>query len=115
MSEPASFAARQVANMLAVRAMRHATCFLNGETDPAKFAEQSDQLQLELLTADAAASSLLDPVRVLNIAMLRLARSFQDEANDDGRKARWMTVTGALVELVADELVRFGRPDGGRA
>jgi hypothetical protein len=47
---------------------------------------------------DPATNGILDPVRLLTIAMLHTA-SVQDEARQD----RWQHVMGALVELVRTE------------
>ncbi|MBR0855640.1 hypothetical protein [Bradyrhizobium liaoningense] len=115
MSDALPFSARQVANMLAVRAVRHATDFLQGRDGPTLLGMNADALHLELLLTDPAANGLLNPVRLLNVAMMSTARAAAEAQTgliDAARLDRWMHVTASLVELVQDERARFARNQG---
>jgi hypothetical protein len=115
MSETLPFSARQVANILAVRAVRHATEFLQGRDGPTLLGMHADALQLELIMTDPAANGLLNPVRLLNVAMMSTARTALESDVDAARLDRWMHVMAALVELVQDERARFARENGATA
>ncbi|MDA9521663.1 hypothetical protein XI06_15265 [Bradyrhizobium sp. CCBAU 11434] len=106
-----AFATHRIANMLAVRAMRHAADFRASKDDAAALAAHADRLQLDLMIADPASSSLLDPVRLLNVAMMRTARAYLADPQSalDSRAWRWLQVMNSLVELVDDERRRFAR------
>ncbi|TGN90896.1 hypothetical protein EOW77_0003420 [Bradyrhizobium yuanmingense] len=107
MSDRLSQASRQVANMLAVRAVRQATDFLQGRDGPTLLGMNADALQLELLVMDPAANGLLNPVRLLNVAMMSTARVGTELTDDPARLDRWMHVVASLVELVQHERARF--------
>lgn len=87
------------ANLLAGQAVAYATAFLDGRHDAAQLASHANKLQLELtMSNDPSTNAILDPVRLLNIAMMRTAIA-QGEARQD----RWQHVMASLVELVRDE------------
>ncbi|WP_025036111.1 hypothetical protein [Bradyrhizobium sp. DOA9] len=115
MSDRLSHASRQVANMLAVRAVRHATSFLQGQDGPTLLGMHAEQLQLDLLLADPLANGLLNPVRMLNVAMGTTAVVAADPQADAQRLDRWMHVVGSLIELVQHERARFARDHGASA
>jgi len=112
------FSSRQVANMLAVRAVRHAADFLQGKEGPTLLGMHAEQLQLDLLIADPKANGLLNPVRLLNVAMAStalVAAAQGGEIETAARLDRWMHVIGSLVELVQHERARFSREHGAAA
>jgi hypothetical protein len=117
MSDTLPFSSRQVANMLAVRAVRHASDFLQGRDGPTLLGMNADALQLELLLTDPGANGLLNPVRLLNVAMMSTARAAvaAQSAPDAGRLDRWCHVMAALVELVQDERASFAQEHGASA
>ncbi|CUT12509.1 hypothetical protein BF49_3589 [Bradyrhizobium sp.] len=116
MAEMMSFASRQVANMLAVRAVKHATSFLQGQDGPTLLGMHAEQLQIDLLLADPLANGLLNPVRLLNVAMASAAHQVSDVPAgviaDAALLDRWMHVIGSLVELVQHTRARFAREHG---
>jgi len=109
------FSSRQVANMLAVRAVKHASSFLQGQDGPTLLGMHAEQLQVDLLLADPLANGLLDPVRVLNVVMTKTALVAAAPQVDAARLDRWMHLIGALVELVQHERARFAREHGAAA
>lgn len=119
MSDALPFSSRQVANMLAVRAVKHARAFLQGQEGPTLLGMHAEQLQLDLLLSDPLANGLLNPVRLLNHAMISTASAAIDAQPDAidpaGRLDRWMHVIAALIELVQQERIRFAREHGASA
>jgi hypothetical protein len=119
MSDALPFSSRQVANMLAVRAVKHATAFLQGQDGPTLLGMHAEQLQLDLLMSDPLANGLLNPVRLLNVAMastaLIAAAGPVGEIETAARLDRWMHVIGSLVDLVLHERSRFAREHGAGA
>ncbi len=92
--------APELANLLAGKAVAGATSFLDGRSDAARLADVAEQLLFELMAVghDPAAASILDPARLLVLAMLRLAAS-----REPWRRERWRQITAALIELVRRE------------
>lgn len=88
------------ANFIAAKAVAHATAYLDGRNDAALLARNADDMQCELIVASSEgnANRILDPTRLLVVAMSRTAIA-QGEARQD----RWQSVMGALVELVRHE------------
>ena len=87
------------ANLLAGQAVAYATAYLDGRHDVERLTDNSMLLEAVLFSArDPATNRILDPVRLLTIAMLHTAR-----ARDEARQDRWQHVMGALVELVRTE------------
>src|ERR1700730_10676755 len=91
------------ASFLAARAIAHATAYLDGRNDTAELARHVDGLQCELMTVWSATSDLhinaiLNPVRLLVVAMRHAA-----SAHGEARQDRWHQVMGSLVELVRQE------------
>ena len=87
------------ANLLAGQAVAYATAFLDGRHDAERLASNAMLLEAALFVArDPATNGILDPARLLTIALLHTARA-QGEARQD----RWQHVMGALVELVRTE------------
>jgi hypothetical protein len=101
------------ANLLAGHAAAYATAFLDGRHDATELGRNADRLMCEMLAIDISANTVLDPVRLLTIAMMRTSR-----ASGEARQDRWMQVMGALVELVRAEsraLIPAQRVAGERA
>jgi hypothetical protein len=97
------FTPAEAANFLAAKAVAHATAFLDGRNNEAELARHADAVQLELMAyADPSTNIILDPVRLLNVAMMRTA-----VASGEGRQDRWRQVMGALVKLVQHESVEL--------
>jgi hypothetical protein len=88
------------ANLLAGHAVAHATAYLDGRHTAEQLADHVRRLQIELLAApqDLAANQILNPVRLLTVAMTHTAA-----ARGQARQDRWEQVMGALVELVRVE------------
>jgi hypothetical protein len=95
------------ANLLAGQAVAYATAYLDGRHSAEQLAANAALqlatnaalLQGDLFAArDPATNGILDPVRLLAIAMLHTAR-----AQDEARRDRWRQIIGALVELVGLE------------
>jgi hypothetical protein len=113
MSDRLSHASRQVANMLAVRAVKHATSFLHGQDGPTLLGMHAEQMQIDLLLADPLANGLLNPVRMLNVAMAATALvAAEPQGGETARLDRWMHVLASLMELVQHERARFAREQG---
>jgi hypothetical protein len=101
------------ANLLAGHAIAYATAFLDGRHKAHELARNAEVMQLNLdmtTTGDLAANAILDPVRMLNVAMTRAARAVLEQPKDgsgrapwEARQDRWQQVMGALVELVRQE------------
>ncbi|TYL80157.1 hypothetical protein [Bradyrhizobium cytisi] len=119
MADQLPFSSRQVANMLAVRAVKHASEFLGGKFGLTLLGMHAEQLQLDLLMSDPLANGLLNPVRLLNLAILSTARLTAEVAAGEietaARLDRWMHVIGSLAELVQHERARFAREHGAAA
>lgn len=93
----------EAASFLAAKTVACATSFLNGSSDEEKLGRAAHAIQCELMTgwagiSDLAVNAVLDPVRLLVVAMTHAA-----DAPTEARADRWRQVMGALVELVADE------------
>jgi hypothetical protein len=87
------------ANLLAGQAVAYATAYLDGRHNAERLAGNAMLLEAVLFSArDPATNGILDPVRLLTLAMLHTAR-----ARDEARQDRWQHVMGALVELVRTE------------
>jgi hypothetical protein len=92
----------ETANFLAGKAVASATSFLDGRCAAEALRDDADRLMHELLAVDhhSGANAILDPARLLVLAMMRTAR-----ATEPWRLDRWQNVTAALVELVRRESV----------
>ncbi|ODM71718.1 hypothetical protein [Bradyrhizobium elkanii] len=95
-----SFSAAEHANFIAAKVVSHATAYLDGRNDLADLARNAASVMIELVACsdDREARSILDPARLLTIAMIGTAG-----AASDARLDRWQQVMGALVELVRHE------------
>lgn len=94
-----NFTPTEHANWLAARAVASATAYLDGRHGVDQLEKQALEIQIELLAASACqARSILDPVRLLNIAAMRTART-----HGDARRDRWRQVLASLVDLVRHE------------
>lgn len=107
------------ANLLAGQAVAACEAYLDGRRDAAQLAADAQSLQLLLFARnDASAHMLLDPVRILNIAMLRTAAHAQavhgaaafpasplaeNISVIAARLVRWRSVMASLVTLVREE------------
>jgi hypothetical protein len=99
-------------NLLAGQAVGFATAFLHGRHDAERLAGNAACLSAKLMVArepgDVAVNAILDPVRLLVIAMTHAAR-----VADAARADRWRDVMRALVELVRGEsLALLPREEG---
>jgi hypothetical protein len=88
----------EAANLLAGHAAAYATAFLDGRHGAIELGRNADRLLGELLAMPSSANGILDPVRLLAIAMMHTAR-----ATGEARQDRWQQVMGSLVELVRAE------------
>lgn len=91
------------ANFLAARTIAYATAFLDGRNGAEELARHADAVQCEIMTAwsaqtNIAVNAILDPVRLLVVAM-RCAAVAIGEVRQD----RWQAAMGSLVELVRNE------------
>jgi hypothetical protein len=97
------------ANFLAAKAVAHATAFLDGRNTAAELGRHADAMQTEIMTSwgtavDLNINAILDPVRLLNFAMMRASLAAGDV--QDG----WMQVMGALVELIRKVSAKLREP-----
>jgi hypothetical protein len=101
---PANFTPAEHANFLAGKAVSYATGYLDGRHDASQLARHARALQIELLAApdDPAARAILDPVRMLMVAMTCTSWAF-----GEARQDRWQHVMGSLVELVRHESIEL--------
>jgi hypothetical protein len=95
------------AHFLAATAVAHAEAYLAGG-DRDELGRNADQMIVKLFVSPGSSGlgGVLDPVRLLTVAMMRTAL-----APDVERRARWATVMTALVEMVrheSSELRRIG-------
>ncbi len=106
------FNAAEHANFIAAKAIAHATAYLDGRNDARQLGGNADQVQCELLTTatDIDANRILDPVRMLLVAMSRASL-----AEGESRQDRWQQVMGALVELVRHESTELRRSGAQRS
>lgn len=93
----------EAAGFLASKTVACATAFLDGSSDEGALARAADAIQCELMTgwagvSDLGVNAVLDPVRLLVVAMTRAG-----DAPTEQRQDRWRQVMGALVELVNHE------------
>jgi hypothetical protein len=105
----ANFTAAEHANFLGAKTVAHATALLDGRNDGAQALRNARAITCELIAApdDPAANAILDPARLLVVAMMGAASADPGSPRQD----RWMHVMGALVELVrheANELKQSG-------
>lgn len=112
MSHP-DFTAPEHANFLGAKAVALATSYLDGRNDGAQLARDADGMQCELIAAisDPQANRILDPTRMLLVAMARTAMAHGEGARQD----RWQLVMGALVELVRHESTELRRTKAQRS
>lgn len=104
---PAGFTPAQHASFLAAKAVAHATSYLNGHSNAATLGHNAKAMQFELMTGsdDAASRAVLDPARLLVVAMMGTSY-----AQGETRQDRWQHVMGALVELVRHEAQAMASP-----
>jgi len=96
-----NFTPAEHANFLGAKVVAHATALLDGRHDAAQALANARAVTCELVAApdDPAARAILDPARLLVVALMGAAQSDAGSARQD----RWMHVMGALVELVRSE------------
>jgi hypothetical protein len=106
----ATFTPAEQANLLAGKAVAHATAYLGGLHDAATLGRNARSLQYEILGAgeDLQAKAILDASRLLVVAMLGAAAAIGEVRQD-----RWQHLMGALVELVRHESIEL-RTCGGQ-
>ena len=89
-------------NLLAGHAVGCATAFLDGRHGVEKLASNAAWLSIELMVTrepgDLAVNAILDPTRLLVIAMTHAAR-----VTDEARADRWRQVMRSLSEMVRVE------------
>ena len=112
------------ATLLAGHAVSYAEGFLAGRIDAVQLKASAERLELELATLpdDPMIPSLINPVRLLSIALARTAahalvlRAGQRAGENSlhqgieivaGRLDRWKQVTAALTDLVRHEAKSF--------
>lgn len=95
-----NFTPAEHANFLAAKVIAYATAYLDGRNDAAALgiSARSAMLELVVATDDPTAKAILDPARLLAVAMLNTSA-----AEGEARQDRWMQVMGALVEMVRHE------------
>jgi hypothetical protein len=95
-----NFSPVEHANFVVAKAVSHATAYLDGRNDADQLGRNARAVMCELIpvTDDPRAKAILDPARLLTIAMLNAA-----VAQGEARQDRWSQVMGALVELVRHE------------
>jgi hypothetical protein len=97
------FTQAEAANFLAAKAVAYATAFLDGRHGALELARHAAAVQLELMTlADPSTNIILDPVRLLNVAMMRTA-----SAQGGVRQDRWRAVMTSLLDLVRHESIEL--------
>lgn len=95
-----NFTPGEHANFLAGKVTSYATAFLDGRNDAGQLARNVRSVMCELIAApdDAQAKAILDPTRMLAVAMLGASA-----AEGEARQQRWMYVMAAMIELVRHE------------
>jgi hypothetical protein len=93
------------ANLLAGQAVAYATAYLDGRQNAEQLAAHAARVHVKLVIAlhtdtapDPAVKAILNPVRLLAVAMTHAAR-----ATDQARQDRWRDVMGSLIELTRIE------------
>jgi hypothetical protein len=104
----ANFTPAEHANFVAAKVVAYAAAFLNGSHDASQLARNAHSVMLELIPIadDLKAKAIIDPARLLAIAMSGAAA-----AQGETRQDRWMHVMASLIELVrheSSELKRTG-------
>lgn len=109
---PQHFMPAEHANFLAAKVVAHATAFLDGRNDAAELGRNAKAMQIELMigTDDPASRAVLDPARLLVVAMMGASY-----AHGEPRQDRWQHVMGALVELVRHESTELRRTGAQRS
>jgi hypothetical protein len=104
------------ANLIAGHAVACATAYLEGRHDAVRLARNVEQLHVDLFGAglDASTRAILDPARLLALAMTHTARAAVGGADGSpalgtARLERWRAVMAALVELVRQESREMSR------
>jgi hypothetical protein len=107
-----NFSPAEHANFIAAKVIAHATAYLDGRNDAADLGRNARSVQCELIpiTEDRTAKAILDPARLLVVAMMGAAAS-----EGDARLDRWQHVMAALVELVRHESHELRRTGAQRA
>lgn len=95
-----NFTPAEHANLVAGKVVAHATSFLEGRSDAISLGRHAKSVMIELLAApdDAKAKAILDPARLLVVAMMGTSW-----ADCEARRARWAQVMASLVALVRHE------------
>ena len=96
----ANFTPAEHANFLSAKVVAHATAFLAGRNDAALLNLNARSVMCELVAApdDPVAKAILDPTRLLVVAMMGAAA-----AQDEARQFRWMHIMASLIDLVRHE------------
>ncbi len=94
------FSPAEHANFIAAKAVSYATSFLNERADRELLGRNAQSVMIELVACgdDPAAKAILDPARLLTIAMIGAAG-----ADNWARRMRWCDVMSALVIMVRQE------------
>jgi hypothetical protein len=95
------------ASFLAAKVVAYATAYLDGRNDATELGRNAKTMQFELMTGtdDPPSRAVLDPARLLVVAMMGTSY-----AEGETRQDRWQHVMGALVELVRHEAAALASP-----
>lgn len=88
------------ANFIAAKVVAHAMAYIERRNDREQLGRnaQSDMIELVACSDEPLARTILDPTRLLVIAMIGTAGS-----EDQARRARWCDVMIALISMVRHE------------
>jgi len=88
------------ANFIAAKVVSHAMAYIDGRNDRALLGRNAESVMIELIACsdDPDAKTILDPARLLVIAMIGTAG-----ADDEARRMRWCDVMVALIHMVRQE------------
>jgi hypothetical protein len=108
----ARFSPAEHANFIASKVVGYATAHLDGRHDQAELSRNARSVMIELIACadDPDAKAILDPARLLTIAMLNAAA-----AQGEVRLDRWQHIMGALVDMVKLESHELRRTGAQRA
>lgn len=92
--------AAEHANFVAAKVVSYAEAYIAGRADRAELAQNAHSVMIELVACsdELAAKAILDPARLLVIAMIGVSGT-----DEQARRMRWSDVMIALVHMVRDE------------
>jgi hypothetical protein len=110
-TEPHHLTAPERASFLAGQAVAAATGYLDGRSDGAELARETERVFTKLQTIvldDARSNAIADVVNLLMIAMMNTATS------EGARADRWAAIMAAFVPLLRDESIELARDGAGQ-